>query len=101
MAVDYMDDHEFVRLVAERAQFTVRDTKILWDTIKEIIDENVDNKCEMRFQNFITIKFKSYMREKNWDQVHKKYRDPILISRISVKFSMLKSDYQKKKRGII
>jgi len=100
MPDEIMDDYEFIRLLAERAQFTVKDAKILWDTVKEIIDENVDKKREMHFQNFISIKFKPYLRKKNWDQVHQVYRDPIYITRISVKFSLLKREYQRKKREI-
>jgi hypothetical protein len=100
MAENYMDDYEFIRLVAERAQFTIKDVKILWNTVKEIIDENVDKKREMRFLNFITIKFKNYERNQ-WDEVHKKYIGTHSINRISIKFSELKNDYQKKKRGMI
>jgi nucleoid DNA-binding protein len=98
MTDETLRDPEFIRMLAERAQFTVKDAKILWNTVKEIIDENVDKKREMYFQNFITIKFKSYQRNQ-WDGIHKKYVGTRPINMISIKFSFMKREYQQRKKN--
>jgi nucleoid DNA-binding protein len=43
---------EFIRKIAERANFTITDTKIFWRTVEEIFQEAVESGTELNLIDF-------------------------------------------------
>jgi len=43
-----VSQHDFIRLLAKKAQFTVGDTEIFWNSAEELIKELVENQLEIR-----------------------------------------------------
>lgn len=58
-----MTKEEFIREVAKRANFTISDIQIIWDTIQEIFEDSISNEIELNIRGFGKLYF-TEMKEK-------------------------------------
>ena len=84
-----IDKRVFIRMVAEKARFTIKDTYILWDAIEQVFSYCIENKIPIWITGFgsLTITEAKSHREDGkfvkWDGIRKEYfemsRPPLQI----------------------
>lgn len=74
----------FIHELAKRADFTLDDTRMLYDKMVEIISEIVEQKKTLMLTGFIKITAIPVRREKSWDGLNKKWLGVQEFSRLKI-----------------
>lgn len=106
---EYLGLGWFIHELAKRADFTLADTRLLYDKMVEIISEVVEQKKTLVLTGFIKITMMPVRRERSWDGLNKKWVGLQEYSRIKITPSVnlrrlysitLKKQMQKKNESI-
>lgn len=62
---------EFIRELAQRAQFTYKDTEIIYDTLEEIIQEKIANLERVNLSGIAILKPKFVKSHEGWDGIRR------------------------------
>jgi nucleoid DNA-binding protein len=68
---DFNTKKEFIRELADRAQFSMKDIEIIYDALEEMIKDKIRNLENISLSGLMIIKPKLIKSHKGWDGIKK------------------------------